>query len=49
VTSVQTSQALEVSLGMKSKRGDFRLTVKASEAQPMRATSVTFALLQGHP
>ena len=49
VTSVETSQALEVSLGMKSKRGNFRLTVKSSEAQPMRGTSVTFAQMQGHP
>jgi hypothetical protein len=32
---------------MKSKRGDFRLTVKTAEDQPMRAESVTFALLQG--
>lgn len=49
VTGVQTSQAIEVSLTMKSKRGDFRLTVKSSEADPMRGTSVSFASLQGHP
>jgi len=47
VTSVQASQALEVTLGMKSKRGNFRLTVKSSEEQPMRATSVTFAVMEG--
>jgi phosphohistidine phosphatase SixA len=46
VTSVQESQSLVVTLGMKSKAGDFRLTVKSSEAQPMRAASVTFAMLQ---
>ena len=39
---------VEVSLNMKSKRGDFRLTVKSSEADPMRGTSVTFAM-RGHP
>jgi hypothetical protein len=49
VTSVQNSQSIEVSLNMKSKRGDFRLTVKSTEADPMRATSVTFAMMQGHP
>ena len=49
VTDVHNSQAVEVTLGMKSKRGSFRLTVKSSEADPMRGTSVTFAMLQGHP
>ena len=49
VTGVQNSQILEVTLNMKSKRGDFRLTVKSSEAQPMRATQVTFTAMQGHP
>ena len=47
VVSVQSSEALEVVLGMRSKRGDFRLTVKSADDQPMRAQSVTFALLQG--
>lgn len=47
LVSVVTSQSLEVTLGMRSKRGNFRLTVKASEAQPMRAESVTFAVLEG--
>ena len=47
VTSVQESQALVVTLGMKSRLGNFRLTVKASEAQPMRAASVTFAMSEG--
>ena len=47
VLSVESSQALEVVLGMRSKVGTFRLTVKSSEDQPMRAQSVTFAMLQG--
>jgi hypothetical protein len=47
IVNVQSSQALEVVLGMRSKRGEFRLTVKTAEDQPMRAQSVTFALLQG--
>ena len=33
---------------MRSKRGDLRLTVKAAEAQPMRATSVTFTMEGAH-
>lgn len=48
VTSVHDSQQLEVTLGMKSKIGDFRLTLKSSPEQPMRGTSIAFALLQGH-
>jgi phosphohistidine phosphatase SixA len=48
VVQVESSQALEVVLGMRSKVGNFRLTVKASEAQPMRAQSVTFAMTQAH-
>jgi len=48
VVTVESSQALEVVLGMRSKVGSFRLTVKSSEAQPMRAQSVTFALTQAH-
>ena len=48
--TVQGSTATEVILGMRSKQGDLRLTVKTSEAQPMHATSVTFAFMQGgHP
>jgi hypothetical protein len=46
LVSVEDSKALEVTLAMKSKRGNFRLTVKSSEAQPMRASSVTFAMLE---
>ena len=47
VVSVERSESTEVTLNMQSKRGPFRLTVKATEAQPMRAVSVTFALRQG--
>jgi phosphohistidine phosphatase SixA len=47
VVMVGSSTALEVVLGMRSKRGNFRLTVKASDAQPMRASSVTFTLMEG--
>jgi phosphohistidine phosphatase SixA len=47
VVHVIESKALEVNLGMRSKRGTFRLTVKTSEAQPMRAQSVTFAVGEG--
>ena len=48
VTSVQDNQQLEVTLGMKSKIGDFKLTVKSSAEQPMRGTSITFTALQSH-
>ena len=47
IAKVEKSEALEVTLGMRSKRGNFRLTVKSSEAQPMRAQSVTFAVMEG--
>jgi phosphohistidine phosphatase SixA len=47
IVSVQSSQALEVVLEMRSKRGNFRLAVKSSEDQPMRAQSVTFAIPEG--
>jgi phosphohistidine phosphatase SixA len=47
LTAVHASAQLEVSLGMRSKRGDFRLTVKSAEAQPMRGTSVTFTTMEG--
>lgn len=47
IVKVDSSQALEVTLGMRSKRGNFRLTVKSSETQPMRAQSVTFAVMEG--
>lgn len=44
---VHVTESLEVTLGMMSKRGSFRLTAKSSEAEPMRATSVTFAMMEG--
>lgn len=47
VVSVHESQSLEVTLGMRSRRGTFRLTVKSSDSQPMRAASVTFTLTEG--
>ena len=47
-TAIHASAQLEVTLGMRSKRGDLRLTVKAAEAQPMRATSVTFTMEGAH-
>lgn len=47
VVKVDSSQALEVTLSMRSKRGNFRLTVKSSETQPMRAQSVTFTVMEG--
>lgn len=48
VVKVDLSESLEVALGVKSKRGNFKLTVKTSEAQPMRAQSVTFTMTEGH-
>jgi phosphohistidine phosphatase SixA len=47
LVKVESSASLEVTLGMRSKRGNFRMTVKSSEAQPMRAQSVTFAVMEG--
>ena len=49
LTAVHASESLEVTLGMKSKRGEFRLTVKSSPEQPMRGTSVRFAFAGSHP
>ena len=50
VVSVERSASTELVLGMASKSGPFRLTVKSSDDQPMRASSVTFAVMQGaHP
>ena len=44
---VESSDEAQVVLRMHSKRGPFRLTVKASDGAPARAASVTFALTQG--
>ena len=50
VDTIEVSQSTEVILGMRSKQGKLRLTVKTSESQPMRATLVTFTFAQGgHP
>jgi phosphohistidine phosphatase SixA len=46
--AVERSESIEVVLGMRAKPGNFRITVKSSETQPMRATSVTFALPGAH-
>jgi phosphohistidine phosphatase SixA len=47
LTAIHASAQLEVTLGMRSRRGDLRLTVKSAEAQPMRGTSVTFTMAEG--
>ena len=47
VSSIERSESIELVLGMRSRRGNFRLTVKASEAQPMRVSSLTFAVMEG--
>jgi phosphohistidine phosphatase SixA len=47
VTAVELSGSTEVTLGMRGNRGSFRMTVTSSEAQPMRATSITFTFLEG--
>lgn len=43
VTSVDSSEATYIALSAKSKKGDLRLMVKSSDAEPMRVQSVTFA------
>jgi hypothetical protein len=47
---VDSSFATSVSLMMKSKQGDLRLSLKTSESSPMRVSSVTFTYGQpgGH-
>ena len=50
VHAVENSKATEVTLGVRSKRGSGRLTLRSSDAQPMRVESVTFAFMEGrHP
>ena len=46
---VERSESTELTLGMQSKQGNFRLTVKSSEEQPMRVASLTFAMQGKHP
>ena len=45
--SVVSSGATELTLVVRSKRGNLTLTVTTAEAQPMRATSVRFAFTEG--
>lgn len=47
VTTVEASEPNALSLGVGTKQGTFRLTVKASTDQPGRATSITLASVQG--
>lgn len=48
--AVERSESTEITLGLRSRRGSFRMTVTSSDAQPMRASSVRFAMMQGaHP
>ena len=50
VLMIGNSQSTELTLGARSRRGALRLTVRSSEAQPMRASSVTFSYSEGsHP
>ena len=48
VIAVHENAQIEVVLGIKSRVGEFRLTVKSSEDQPMKGSSITLASLQGH-
>ena len=45
VAGVDSSEATLLTLGMRSKAGHFRLTVKSADAQPMRVASVTFTMM----
>ncbi len=47
VATIQGSEDNEVVLGARSKRGDFRLTIKASGEQAGRAASISFAFVEG--
>jgi phosphohistidine phosphatase SixA len=50
VHMIEDSKSTEVTLGVRSKRGNGRLTLRSSDAQPMRVASVTFTFQQGaHP
>jgi phosphohistidine phosphatase SixA len=46
LVSVDSSTATKVTLSVASKRGIVLLTVQSSDAEPMRATSVTFAFTE---
>jgi phosphohistidine phosphatase SixA len=47
VTTIHASEAAELTLGVGTKQGALRLTVRASADQPGRATSITLASMQG--
>ena len=50
VDTIVDSKATDITLGVRSKRGNGRLTVRSSNAEPMRVATVTFAFMQGgHP
>jgi phosphohistidine phosphatase SixA len=50
VQTIEDSQSTEVTLGVQSKLGHGRLTLRSSDAQPMRVAAVTFTFMQGgHP
>jgi len=49
VIMVERSESTELTLGVQSKQGHLRLTVKSSDAQPMRLESLTFAIMRKHP
>jgi phosphohistidine phosphatase SixA len=50
VIMIGKSEATEITLRVRSRRGHIGMTVTSSNAQPMRASSVTFAVAQGgHP
>lgn len=44
---VLVSESTELTLAVISRRGPVRVTVKSSEAQPMRVSSITFAVMEG--
>ena len=50
VQTIEESKATEITLGARSKIGNVRLTVRSSDAEPMRVAAVTFTFMQGgHP
>jgi phosphohistidine phosphatase SixA len=50
VVRVDSSASTAITLGIRSRHGNFRVTIQSSDQQPMRATSVTFVSQEGaHP
>lgn len=47
VTTIHASEGAELTLGVGTRQGAFRLTVRVSADQPGRATSITLASMQG--